>query len=50
MKKDSSTIQQIELEKESEDVVVRQKKIESFIAHLQKHAKGEQALEHDDGE
>ncbi|KAM5521393.1 hypothetical protein FOXYSP1_15284 [Fusarium oxysporum f. sp. phaseoli] len=50
MKKDSLTIQQMELEKEGEDVVVRQKNTESFIAHLQKHAKGEQALDYDDGE
>ncbi|EXM20838.1 hypothetical protein FOTG_11219 [Fusarium oxysporum f. sp. vasinfectum 25433] len=40
----------MELEKEGEDVVVRQKKTESFIAHLGKHATGEQALDHDDGE
>ncbi|EXL69030.1 hypothetical protein FOPG_14940 [Fusarium oxysporum f. sp. conglutinans race 2 54008] len=50
MKKDSLTIQQMELEKEGEDLVVGQKKTESFIAHLQKHAKGEQPLDHEDGE
>ncbi|EWY82951.1 hypothetical protein FOYG_15029 [Fusarium oxysporum NRRL 32931] len=31
----------MELEKEGEDVVVRQKKTESLIAHLEKHATGE---------